>query len=90
MKRLHDRYVSNVEVEEVLLDSSNMLALNQGRMEGKRELPIKRASVRTVGLIFCTIALAFFYQIFSLQVVRGEEFRAISENNRVSEAVIIA
>lgn len=90
MKRLRDRYVSNVEVEEVLLDSSNMLALNQGRMEGKRELPIKRASVRTVGLIFCTIALAFFYQIFSLQVVRGEEFRAISENNRVSEAVIIA
>lgn len=90
MKRLHDRYVSNVEVEEVLLDSSNMLALNQGRMEGKRELPIKRASVRTVGLIFCTIALVFFYQIFSLQVVRGEEFRAISENNRVSEAVIIA
>ena len=90
MKRLRDRYVSTVEVEEVLLDSSNMLALNQGRMEGKRELPIKRASVRTVGLIFCTIALAFFYQIFSLQVVRGEEFRAISENNRVSEAVIIA
>lgn len=90
MKRLRDRYLKDVEVEEVLLDSSNMLALNQGRMEGKRELPIKRASVRTVGLIFCTIALAFFYQVFNLQVVRGEEFKAISENNRVSEAVIIA
>ena len=30
------------------------------------------------------------YQIFSLQIVRGDEFRSISENNRVDRAVIIA
>ena len=90
MKKLRDRYLSQVEVEEVLLDASNMLSLNQGRMEGKRELPIKRTSVRTVGILFSLIAMVFFYQIFSLQVVRGEEYRQISENNRVSKAVIIA
>ena len=90
MTKLRDRYLSQVEVEEVLLDASNMLSLNQGRMEGKRELPIKRTSVRTVGILFSLIAMVFFYQIFSLQVVRGEEYRQISENNRVSKAVIIA
>jgi penicillin-binding protein 2 len=90
MRKLRDRYQSQVEVEEVLLDASNMLSLNQGRMEGKRELPIHRGSVRTVGIIFSCIALVFFYQIFTLQVVKGAEYKQISENNRVDEVHIIA
>lgn len=90
MRKLRDRYLGTVEVEEVLLDSSNILALNQGRLEGKRELPIKKSSVRTVGIIFSCIALVFFYQIFTLQVVKGGEYKEISENNRISKAVIVA
>lgn len=90
MKKLRNRYQSQVEVEEVLLDASNMLSLNQGRMEGKRELPIRRGSVRTVGILFSCIALVFFYQIFTLQVVKGEEYKQISENNRVDKVHIIA
>jgi len=90
MGKLRDRYTSNVEVEEVLLDASNLLAFNQGRLEGKRELPILRTSVRTVGIIFTCVALVFFYQIFKLQVLHGEEYRQISENNTLSKAVIVA
>ena len=90
MGKLRDRYTKSVEVEEVLLDASNIPAFNQGRMEGKREVPISKNSVRTVGFIFSAIALVFFYQIFSLQIVRGEEFKTISENNRVDEVLIIA
>ncbi|MBP6923953.1 MAG: hypothetical protein KBC62_01095 [Candidatus Pacebacteria bacterium] len=90
MKKLRNRYQSHVEVEEVLLDASNMLSFNQGRMEGKRELPIKRGSVRTVGILFSCIAFVFFYQIFTLQIVKGEEYKQISENNRVDKVHIIA
>lgn len=90
MGKLRDRYLKSVEVEEVLLDASNIPAFNQGRMEGKREVPISKSSVRTVGFLFSAISLIFFYQIFSLQIVRGEEFKNISENNRVDEVLIIA
>lgn len=90
MGKLRDRYLKSVEVEEVLLDASNIPAFNQGRMEGKREIPISKGSVRTVGFLFSAISLVFFYQIFSLQIVRGEEFKNISENNRVDEVLIIA
>ncbi len=90
MGKLRDRYLKSVEVEEVLLDASNIPAFNQGRMEGKREVPISKGSVRTVGFLFSAISLVFFYQIFSLQIVRGEEFKNISENNRVDEVLIIA
>ena len=78
-----------VDVEEVLLDASNIPAFNQGRLEGKRELPIAARSVRTVGLIFSFVAVVFLYQIFNLQIVRGEEFKQIAENNRRSEVLII-
>ncbi len=90
MSKLRDRYTKMVDVEEVLLDASNIPEFNQGRLEGKRELPIAKKSVRTVGLIFSCIAVVFLYQIFNLQIVRGDEFKQIAENNRESEVLIIA
>ncbi len=90
MGRLRDRYTKMVDVEEVLLDASNIPDFNQGRLEGKRELPIKKQSVRTVGLLFSLIACVFLYQVFTLQIVRGDEFKEIAERNRVNEVLIIA
>lgn len=90
MSSLRDRYRETMDVEEVLLDASNIPEFNVGRMEGKRELPITRRSITTIWIIFLLIAAIFFYQIFSLQVVQGSEFKAIAETNRVDRAVIIA
>lgn len=90
MTKLSDRYTSSVEVEEVLLDASNIPKFNHGRLEGKRERPITKKNVRTVMLLFSLIAGVFIFKIFSLQVVKGEEYRTIAENNRVDKAMIIA
>lgn len=90
MGKLKDRYLHSVEVEEVLLDASNIPEFNMGRMEGKRELPITKKNLLTVWFLFLVIASIFLYQIFTLQIVRGEEFKAIAENNRVDRALIIA
>lgn len=90
MKKLHDRYAKQVDVEEVLLDASNIPAFNHARMEGKRELPIGRRSIWSVGLIFICITLIFSSKLFSLQVVQGEDYRTIAENNSVDKALIIA
>jgi penicillin-binding protein 2 len=40
--------------------------------------------------VFLVISLAFFAQIFSLQVMAGDEYRTIAENNSVDQAMIIA
>lgn len=90
MSNLRDRYTKHVDVEEVLLDASNIPAFNRARMEGKRELPLAKRSVRTVWFLFLAIAAAFFVQIFYLQVVKGEDYSAIAENNSVNKALIIA
>ena len=90
MSSLRNRYTTDMEVEEVLLDASNVPAFNHARLEGKRELPIGKRNVRTIWLLFIFIAVVFLVQIYSLQVVKGEEYKAIAENNRVDKAVIIA
>jgi len=90
MRWFRKKYSSTLELEEVLLDSSNIPAFNQARLEGKRELPIPPRTMYVVGLTSALIATLFFSKIFTLQVTEGAEFRAIAENNSVNEAVIIA
>ncbi len=90
MRLFRKKYRAPVELDEVLLDASNIPAFNQARLEGKRELPIPARSVYVVGAVALIISLGFLSKIFSLQVTKGAEFNAIAENNSVSEAVIIA
>jgi penicillin-binding protein 2 len=79
-----------VELDEILLDASNLPSFNTGRMEGRRELPIRAFNVYLIGFCFSIVAIAFFAKIFQLQVVEGARFRIISDNNSVNTSVIIA
>jgi penicillin-binding protein 2 len=90
MSKLQNRYTTDVSVEEVLLDASNISAFNQERMEGKRELRIDNRSLLLVWWMFLAIAAAFMYQVFNLQVVEGATYLGIAENNQRDQSVIIA
>jgi penicillin-binding protein 2 len=79
-----------VEFDEIFLDASNLPSFNQGRMEGRIELPITKRSVYFVGLIFTLVAFVFLIKLFHLQVVEGASYRDQSEYNRINEGVIIA
>jgi penicillin-binding protein 2 len=79
-----------VDFEEILLDVSNLPAFNTARMEGRRELPISPWNIYLIGIIFSFIAILFLSKVYTLQVVRGAEFRAVSDANSVDKTVIIA
>tara|TARA_B100002051_G_scaffold147570_1_gene139666 strand:+ start:32510 stop:34201 length:1692 start_codon:yes stop_codon:yes gene_type:complete len=90
MSKLRNRYTNQVDVEEVLLDASNIPEFNRARLEGKRERPITKRSVYTIGVLFVVVAISFMGKIFELQIVKGEEYRTIAERNSVDQALIIA
>jgi len=79
-----------VSFEEILLDASNLPEFNQGRLEGKREMPITTRNVFVVGALFVAIAGWFLVQLFTLQVIEGAEHNEISEKNSIDRTVLIA
>lgn len=79
-----------VDLDEILLDASNLPSFNTGRLEGKRELPIRARNVYVIGICFSLIALIFIGKIYTLQISQGAEYLAISDNNSVNSSVIIA
>ncbi len=90
MRLFRKKHKTLVELDEVLLDSSNIPAFNMARLEGKRELPIKSGSVYFVGAAALLLAFVFVGKIFTLQIVKGAEFKEVAEKNSVDKAVIIA
>jgi penicillin-binding protein 2 len=84
------RKKNEVSFDEILLDASNLPSFNQGRMEGRIELPITKRNVALVGFLFAFVACLFLYKLFMLQVVQGAYYKDISENNTVDTTTIIA
>lgn len=90
MRLFRKPYKAPVELDEVLLDSSNIPAFNLARMEGKRELPISPRSMYAVGGVFLVVLSFYFFQIFTLQVTEGASLKAAALNNTVDRVSIIA
>lgn len=78
------------EFEEILLDASNLPSYNTARLEGRRELPVHRTNLLLVAGVFLLVSVGFLFQLYSLQIVSGEEMRAVSDRNRVDRDVLIA
>lgn len=90
MRLFRRRKQKIVELDEVLLDATNIASFNLARLEGKRELPISLRSIYAVGAVFFVVTSLYFFKIFELQVTKGAEYREIAENNSVDQAVVIA
>jgi len=78
------------EFDEILLDSSNLPSFDVRRAEGRIETPIRNRSIFIIGILFTVITLTFTWRTFSLQVLAGADYREQSEQNKLSEAIIIA
>lgn len=79
-----------IELDEILLDSSNLPSFNKGRMEGRLELPLAKRGVMGVGIVFTLIAILFLGQLFKLQVIEGSAYAEQSRNNKLDSTLIFA
>jgi penicillin-binding protein 2 len=82
----------NVEIDpdEIFIDSSNLPDFDTDQFEGQIEKPISKNSIRITGFIFLSIAIFFTYKIATLQIVSGEIYKNISENNRLHHSLLFA
>lgn len=79
-----------INPEDIFLDSANLPGLNRDRLEGRIERPI---GDRTF-LLFktCLLLLLIFLsgKLLGLQVIKGDVYAEVSEENRLSRIIIFA
>lgn len=79
-----------IDPDEIFLDSSNLPAFERSRMEGVIETPIGRKAPMFIALVAFVLLVVFSGKLFSLQIVQGGMYAAISESNRTNEALVFA
>lgn len=80
----------SIDIDEIFLDSSNIPNYDKDQFEGRIEKPISPKAIFTLGGLSMLIVFVFILRLFSLQVVKGSEYKEISENNRLRHDVIFA
>jgi len=82
--------VFDIAPDEVMLDSSNLPDFDTSQFEGRIEKPITKATLAVLGLVFTLLVFAYLGRVGYLQVVHGETYRELGENNRLSHSVVFS
>lgn len=88
--RKRHRNKGEILPEDVLIDSHSQSNFNSDQFEGRIVMPVSRGAITTMASICLLIALVFLGRLFFLQVVHGEEYRDLSENNRLRHQPLFA
>ncbi|HMP67421.1 MAG TPA: penicillin-binding transpeptidase domain-containing protein [Candidatus Paceibacterota bacterium] len=81
---------TEIDPDEIFLDSENLPGFDIDQFEGRLEKPISKKSVAFVGIFFSLIVISFFIQIFNLQINNGNVYAEQSEKNRLRQSIIFA
>lgn len=79
-----------IDPDFVLLDSENLPQFDTHQFEGRMEKPISKNVFLLIGSLLACVIFIFISRFWFLQIVKGEEYRQTSENNKLKENLIIA
>jgi penicillin-binding protein 2 len=79
-----------IDPEDVFIDSQNLSSLNVDQLEGQLERPLDKK------VFYLALAVSFFlvvglsYRLFSMQVLRADDYKEIADNNRLRKIPLFA
>lgn len=82
--------IHEIAPDEIFLDSTNLPGYNAGQFEGRVARPVSFRAISMVGIVFACLVALFSYQAYSLEVVHGEKYADISENNTLKKHIVFA
>jgi penicillin-binding protein 2 len=86
-KRIRPSY-HDIEPDEIFLDSSNLPEFDVHQFEGRLIKPIAKSTIVILGFAFMLVASIFLWRVGMLQIVRGQEYAEIGENNRLAHTYL--
>lgn len=80
----------DIAPDEIFLDSSNLPNFDRSQFEGRLERPVANGALLVVSIFFVLVTIVALGRLWNLQVVQGDEYYAISEENRLDHEIIFA
>tara|TARA_B100000745_G_scaffold58094_1_gene34420 strand:- start:11996 stop:13687 length:1692 start_codon:yes stop_codon:yes gene_type:complete len=80
----------SIDPDEVLLDAFNLPSFDTNQFEGRVARSIRSKVPIAVGLFAMLIFAIFLSKVWSLQILQGEAFVVLSQNNRLDHEVLFA
>ncbi|MFA6404387.1 MAG: penicillin-binding transpeptidase domain-containing protein [Candidatus Paceibacterota bacterium] len=81
---------TEINPDEIFMDSSNIPGYDRSQLEGRIEKPIKKFALYSIFVFFGLVATAFFIQIWNLQIIDGKKYASRSEGNMLRPIPIFA
>src|SRR3989344_8462367 len=79
-----------VEPDEIFLDSKNLPKFDKQQFEGRIEKPISKKAIFFLGLFFVLVGLIFVFRLWNLQIIKGEFYFFLSQNNSLERLPIFS
>lgn len=76
--------------DEIFLDSHNSPRFDRHQFEGRIERPIGRTALSIFSVSLLIVALGLLYKTFSLQIVKGDDYREQAEQNRLAHSILFS
>jgi len=90
IKKRIERKHKDIDPEDIFLDSTNLPGFTINRFEGRIEKPISSITFLLIKGTLVLLLILFFIRLWNLNIVNGENFKKISENNRLAHTLIFA
>ena len=84
------RIQTEIQPEEILIDSSNVPAFDQDQFEGRIEQPLSSRSFVAASLCLCVVFAALLARAGTLQIVQGASYAEQAKNNQLEQQIIFA
>ncbi len=88
--RKKGRRSSELDPDEIFLDSSNLPDFDQSRLEGRLERPISQKTFTGVSIVIVLLFFALVAQAANLEMIKGSAFAQQSEKNRLRPSILFA
>lgn len=81
---------TEIDFDEVLLDSQNMPNFDTQQFEGKIESPISKNYSFYISIFFLIVIFIFAWKLNILQIKKGEVYAGISQRNSLNGQIVFA
>ena len=90
-KKIRRNYSSrDINPDEIFVDSENLPEYDKFQLEGRIERPISSNALIGVVIAFLLLGSGYLFQVWNLQIDKGEEFNKRSKNNTLRHTLVFA